>query len=98
MGPFKGVLSVAADADQIHKNDPDWVLGDTVTVTEVRAAGGILQHGDDATAAVYLEVTGEPTDAHGAPTAYRLVLDLDLYFKLMAVLEHAGKVALMMPI
>jgi hypothetical protein len=88
---------VAADASQIHKSDPGWGLGDTITVTEVRAAGGILQQGDEATAAVYLEVTGEPTDDQGVPSTHRLVLTLDLYFNLMAALEHAGKVALLMP-
>lgn len=86
-----------ADAVQDDESAPTWDLADTLTVTEVRAAGGIFQHTGGADPSVFLEVAGSEPGSDDPPVTCRLVLSLPLYFKLMAAMEHAGKVALLMP-
>jgi hypothetical protein len=69
----------------------------TLTVIDVRAAGGFLQDGDEASAQVYLEVEAS-AEVDGPAATFRFTMDLDQLFALMARLEHAGKTALMMPL
>jgi hypothetical protein len=77
-------------------------LDDTFTITDVRAAGGFLQDGEQTDAQVFLEIEGTTYAVDSQNPIYtsthRFTMDLDTYFRLMARLEHAGKTALMMPI
>lgn len=67
----------------------------------LRTAGGFLQTDDGVRALVYLEIdaTTDNIDSEAVihTVTHRLEMDLDVYFDFMAQLEHAGKVALMMP-
>lgn len=72
-------------------------LDDALTITRVRSGGGFLQDGEESTSQVFIEVTAVPIGTDGPPVTFRLCVGLDLYFVMMAGLEHAGKTAIMMP-
>jgi hypothetical protein len=69
---------------------------DVIQVSTTRTAGGLVRNGDGTEPAVYLELTGQSVAGPPGPTTVRFSLPLDAYFALMALLEHAGKTALLM--
>lgn len=81
---------------QIEEIAGDFDVADVALYEQGRAGAAIVRDPDGPQVGVYLEVEAVEEGGRGERVKHRLMLAMDDVFRLVAELEYAGKVALLM--